>query len=115
MKKLCILLLVSFSFAQTPQHSNTLNWNWSQGTGDVATGFHIYKSQTTGGPYTLLATIPSVTTLTYTDLVVVAGQTNFYVVTAFNQKGDSPYSNEVTCTTPFFIPQTPASLSAVSQ
>ncbi len=93
------------------QHSNTLTWSWAQGTGDPATGFHIQRSQTSGGPYTVIATITSPTILTYIDTSVVAGQTNFYVVTAFNTGGDSTLSNQVTCVTPFQAPITPSTLS----
>lgn len=109
---LLILAVLAAMSAQAQIHSNTLNWTWSQGTGDAAAGFHVYKSATSGAygttPY---ATITSTSTLTYTDLVVVAGQVNYYVVTAFNAGGDSAYSNEVRCVTPFQAPASPPSLS----
>ncbi len=104
-----ILLLISAT-TMFGQHSNTLTWNWAQGTGDPATGFHVKKATTSGGPYTTIATLP-VATLTYIDTTVVAGQTNYYVVTAFNTGGDSVPSNQVTCTTPFQVPQSPTTLS----
>ncbi len=109
-----LLLLIAFTgvlFGQS--HSNTLTWAWSQGTGDAATGFHVQKSQTSGGPYTVVATISSPTILTYVDTAVVAGQTNYYVVTAFNAGGESVPSNQATCTTPFSPPAPPTGLSAV--
>lgn len=108
-----LFLFLAVTFAQAP-HSNTLTWAWSQGTGDPATGFHIWKSATapvptTGTPF---ATVNSPTTLTFTDTAVTAGQTNFYVITAFNTAGDSTPSNQVTCVTPFQIPAPPSGLSA---
>jgi fibronectin type 3 domain-containing protein len=121
---LVLMILVSIAHAQKKQplratatpHNNALSWMWSQGTGDPATGFHVWKSSTSGGygtsPY---ATVSSPTTLTYTDSAVSGGQTNYYVITAFNSAGDSTRSNEVTCTTPFSVPMAPTSATGVSQ
>ncbi len=115
MKRLALLcfLLTTAAFGQP--HSNTLTWQWSQGTGDPGTGFHVKKAQVSGGPYTTIATIASPTTLTYVDTAVVAGQINYYVVTAFNTGGESVPSNQVTCTTPFSPPTPPSTLSVVVQ
>jgi hypothetical protein len=98
--------------AQT--HSNTLSWLWSQGTGDPATGFHIWRAAgtsapvTTGTPY---ATVTPSTVLTYVDTAVAAGNTFTYVITAFNAGGDSTPSNSATCVTPFSPPTSPTTLS----
>jgi len=109
MRRFLLLFLLSSSlFAQ---HSNTLTWAWSQGTGDPATGFHVQRAAVSGGPYTTIATLSGTTVKTYVDTAVVPGQTNYYVVTAFNPGGDSVPSNQVTCTTPFQAPQTPTGLS----
>jgi hypothetical protein len=115
MKLFTLLFLLTISaFGQT--HSNTLTWAWSQGTGDAATGFHIWKSaatpvSTTGLPYATIIGSTGPSPFTYTDTNVVAGQTNYYVVTAFNAGGDSTPSNTVTCVTPFQAPEAPASMS----
>lgn len=107
-----LLLLLVFPLALFGQnHSVTLTWNWSQGTGDPATGFHIQRSATAGGPYTVIGTVGSPVTLTYVDTAVVAGQTYYYVVTAFNGGGDSTPSNQVTCVVPFQAPPSPSGLS----
>jgi hypothetical protein len=111
MKLIISLLLFTFSALAQAAHSNTLTWTWAQGTGDAATGFHVQRSQTSGGPYITIATVSSPTILTYVDTAVVPGQTNFYVVTAFNAGGDSTPSNQVTCVTPFSPPAPPATLS----
>jgi lipid-binding SYLF domain-containing protein len=95
------------------QHSNVLTWSWSQGTGDPATGFHIWKATTSGGYSTTpFATISGITTLTFTDAAVAGGETNFYVVTAFNSSGDSSRSNEASSFIPLQPPEAPSSLSA---
>lgn len=40
-----LLFLAATGLAQT--HSNALTWSWAQGTGDPATGFHVWRSATT--------------------------------------------------------------------
>jgi len=114
MKRLIILSILTSMLGLGQSHSNTLSWNWSQGTGDIATGFHVWRSislpvSITG---TALTTLP-VTTLTYIDANVVPGQTWNYVITAFNTGGDSVPSNSVTCTTPFQAPTGPTTLSSI--
>jgi hypothetical protein len=101
----CLLLLASFGFAQN-NHNVTLTWSWAQGTGDPATGFHVQRSLTHGGPYTVVGTIP-VATETYLDSPVLAGTTYYYVVTAYNAGGDSLPSGEVACIIPFSPPAEP--------
>lgn len=112
MRKLFLLLALSTLSLAAQNHSVTLSWAWTQGTGDIATGFHIQRSAISGGPYTTIATISSPTTLTYIDTNVVAGQQYYYVVTAFNSGGDSVPSNQVACTIPFQAPATPTGLSS---
>jgi len=117
MKKL-IFLAILFTSASFAQHSTTLTWSWSQGTGDPATGFHVWRIPISGttcpafgtSPY---ATVSSPSTLTYTDTAVTAGVTECYGVTAYNSGGDSSMSNVVSATTPFLPPTIPSALSAV--
>jgi len=52
----------------------------------------VYHSTTSGGPYSLLATLSATTA--YSDSNVVTGQTYYYVVTAVNGGGQSSYSNQ---------------------
>jgi endoglucanase len=109
MLKSLLLLLASFvtlgiAEAQAA-HSAVINWSFTQATsGDPATGFHVQRSLTTGGPYTVVGTISNLTTLTFTDTAVVAGTKYFYVITDFNTAGDSPFSTEVSGTIPFSPP-----------
>lgn len=109
----CFALMLSAQVAD-PHPSVRLNWQWSQGTGDAATGFHVQRSVTTGGPYTVVGTVP-VGILTYLDTSVLAGAMYYYVVTAYNAGGDSSKTPEVSCVIPFQAPQAPSGLSAVTQ
>jgi fibronectin type 3 domain-containing protein len=75
-------------------HAGILTWNASTST---VTGYNVYRGTKSGGPYTLLT---SVNSLTFADTTVVAGTTYFWVVTAVNNTQESGYSNEVTGTIP---------------
>lgn len=68
-----------------------LTWTASSG----ATGYHVKRSTTTGGPYTQVAT-PSTTSDTDTSLT--NGTKYFYVVTAVNSYGESANSSETSAT-----------------
>lgn len=112
MKHFVLALLLSLiAVPLFAQHSAALAWTFAQGTGDPATGFHCQRSAVTGGPYAIVATVTSATTLTCSDLTVVAGQTYFYVVTAFNSAGDGPVSNEAKATIPIAVPGAPTTLT----
>jgi hypothetical protein len=80
-----------------PQHSVNLSWNPST---SAVTGYNLYRSQVTGGPYTKLnSSLDALTS--YTDNTVSGGQTYYYVTTAVDSKGDeSSYSNQVTAVVP---------------
>jgi hypothetical protein len=83
----------------------------------------VWRIAATGGscpsmgstPY---ATITGISTLSYTDTGVVAGNVFCYEVTAFGSAGsittDSSPSNEVTCVSPFLL-STPGNLQAASK
>ncbi len=111
MRLLLCILLASMMSAQ--QHSNTLAWQWTQGTGGAASGFHIWRSTTSPVPIVPGQSYASVgpTTLGYVDTAVTEGQTVYYVVTAWNLGGDSVPSNQVACTTPFQAPGPATGLS----
>jgi hypothetical protein len=75
-------------------HSVSLSWN----AGTNVSGYNVYRSATSGGPYTKIA--GPLSTPAYTDMAVDPQQTWFYVVTALNSAGESGYSNEVAATVP---------------
>jgi hypothetical protein len=80
----------------TAPHSVVLTWTASSSPG--VQGYNVYRSTTSGGPYTLLTT-PFINATSYTDFSVLAGQQYCYVVTAYSTNytpSESMYSTE-TC------------------
>jgi fibronectin type 3 domain-containing protein len=78
-------------------HSVALNWAPdASGT----TGYNMYSSTVSGGPYTKLTSAPLPST-SYTDTTVQPGHTYYYVVTAVNSSSqESAYSGEVAALVP---------------
>ena len=118
MKRIIVLLIVSGLNMLFAQHSATLSWTWAQGTGDPATGFHVWRS-TVAGQEQCPTCMPVATvapgTFTFIDTAVVAGQTLFYTITAFNTAGDSTPSNEATAVIPFQTPAVPTGLTITTK
>ena len=82
---------------QPVSHAVTLNWGASTST---VSGYNIYRSTVSGGPYTKQNS-SLISTTSYTDSSVQAGQTYFYVVTSVDSTGtESTFSNEVSATIP---------------
>jgi len=75
-------------------HSTTLTWNPETNVG----GYNVYRSATSGGPYTKIA--GPVPNPTYVDYAVNPQQVWYYVVTALNGSSESGYSNEIAATIP---------------
>jgi hypothetical protein len=67
--------------------------SWTAVTG--ATGYHVKRSTTTGGPYTQAG---APTSATFTDTGLTDGTKYFYVVSAVNTGGESANSAEVSAT-----------------
>jgi len=86
-----------------------LSWNASSG----ATGYHVKRSTTSGGPYTQRA---APTETSYNDTSLTNGTAYFYVVTAVNSNGESANSSQVsaTPTSPVSIPAAPTGLAATA-
>jgi fibronectin type 3 domain-containing protein len=78
---------------------------WSTGSG--ALHYKVKRATAAGGPYAVLT---DTTQLTYTNVNLPAGQTNFYVVSSLNYIGESTNSIEVKATT---APPAPLGLTAV--
>ena len=68
-----------------------LTWNASAG----AIAYNLQRSTNSGGPYTIIANLAPTN---FTDTGVLNGTTYYYVVTATNLIGSSPYSAEVSAT-----------------
>src|SRR2546421_362491 len=92
----------------------TLTWSApSSNGGSPITNYRIYRATTSGGE-TLKATIGNA--LTYTDTAVTNGVTYYYQVSAVNNVGEGPRSNEAsaTPTAPATPPGAPQSLVATA-
>jgi cellulose 1,4-beta-cellobiosidase len=67
--------------------------NWAQSSSPNITQNKIYRATTSGGPYTLVATLPASTS--YQNGGLTSGTTYFYVVTAVNSSSlESTASNQ---------------------
>ena len=85
-------IAVSGSGVSQATHSVALKWSASASSG--ITGYNVYRSTVSGGPYTKIDPSP-VSTPEYTDSSVQAGATYFYVVTAVNSSGqESGHSSQ---------------------
>jgi len=92
-----ISISLSGTGTQVVAHSVALSWIASTST---VVGYNVYRSTTSGGPYTLITSSP-VSGITFTDTTVQAGVTYFYVVTAVDANGnESVNSNEASATVP---------------
>jgi fibronectin type 3 domain-containing protein len=82
----------------TGRHAVRLSWTASTSTG--VTSYNLFRSTTSGGPYTKLNRF-LVGKTSYTDWAVEAGHTYYYVTTAVNQHGiQSRYSNQASARVP---------------
>ena len=90
-------ITLSGTGAQAVAHSVTLTWIASTST---VSGYNVYRSTVSGGPYTKLNASPVAAT-TYVDSAVQAGSTYFYVVTSVDSSAvESADSTEVSATVP---------------
>ena len=83
--------------SQTVSHSVSLTWTPST---SVVAGYHVFRSETSGGPYSKLDS-NLVAADSYTDSSVQAGLTYFYVVTSVESSGmESANSTQTSATIP---------------
>jgi fibronectin type 3 domain-containing protein len=101
----------------SPQVAHSATLTWSASTSPNILNYPVYRSLTTGGPYTQVAAVPITPPLTYTDLTVLAGTTYFYVVTAKDANLESNNSNQATAVIPPdpVKPNPPTNLTVVAQ
>lgn len=64
-----------------------------------ATGWNLYRSSTSGGPYTKLNSTSIGLTTSYPDFTVTVSATYYYVVTDTIPSGESPFSTQMTVVT----------------
>ena len=84
------LLTCTLAFVVKP----TFTWTATPDT--YATGYHIYRSTTSGSGYVQIGSVVGRTTTTYTDTTVSALTTYYYVVRAHAAVWTSVNSNQVT-------------------
>lgn len=83
----------------TSSQAHSVDLSWSPSASSVV-GYLVYRSTTSGGPYSRLITTAEPAT-TYADTSVASGTTYYYVVTAIDGTGqESPFSNQTTVTIP---------------
>ena len=82
----------------TDSHSVTLNWVAS--TSANVAGYNVYRSSTSGGPYSKLNSA-LITTTNYIDTTVLGGQTYYYVARAVDSAStESANSNQAQAVVP---------------
>ncbi len=103
------------SLTATANSTTQITLNWSDNATNE-TGFKIERSTTAGSGFTEIAQVGAdVTTFSNTNLQ--AGTTYFYRVRAYNNAGNSAYSNEASATTlqpAPAVPNAPTNLKATS-
>jgi hypothetical protein len=80
--------------------STKVNLTWTATASTWADGYEVFRSGTSGGPYTSFGTVSGQSTVTYTDSTVTFSTTYYYVVQATKNSWRSPNSNQATITTP---------------
>ena len=73
--------------------------DWDDNSEVDLAGYHVYRAQETGGPYTLITPTP-VLQSSYTDVNLTNGETYFYVVTALDAGNDESGLSSETSATP---------------
>ena len=95
------LVAVSLSGEGLTPVPHSVDLTWSASTSTSLQGYNVYRSGTSGGPYTKISSALSSTTLLFTDITPQSGQKYFYVVTAVDASGaESAASAEVAVTIP---------------
>ncbi|MBL7851202.1 MAG: fibronectin type III domain-containing protein [Cyclobacteriaceae bacterium] len=98
------------SLSGTATSATTITLTWTDNAGDE-TGFKIERAIVGGTGYTEIATVGANVT-TYQNTGLTATTTYTYRVRAFNNSGNSAFSNAVTIVTPDTVPAAPSNLTA---
>ncbi|MGH9149468.1 MAG: fibronectin type III domain-containing protein [Acidimicrobiales bacterium] len=79
--------------------SDTIVVSWTATSSTWAGGYEVYRSTTSGGPYTLRATVPGQSSTSFSDGGLAFSTTYYYVVRATKNAWRSPYTAQVSRTT----------------
>jgi hypothetical protein len=80
--------------------SHYVSLSWTASVSANIVGYKVYRATSSTGSYTLLTASP-VTTTSYSDSTVQAGQTYYYAATAVDSSGnESTYSSQVSAAVP---------------
>jgi hypothetical protein len=86
---------------QVQQPANAVDLNWNPSTSPDITGYNVYRSTISGGPYSKINTGGLVGSTTYSDTSVAAGTAYYYVTTSVNSSNqESGYSNQALAVVP---------------
>jgi fibronectin type 3 domain-containing protein len=92
-------LKITLSGTGVAQVAHSVALSWAAST-SMVTGYNVYSSTVSGGPYVETNTSP-VGTTSYTDSNVQAGQTYYFVVTSVDSTNlESSYSTQVSAAVP---------------
>lgn len=91
--------------------SVTLSWTLSPDDRSKVTGYRVYRSTTSGGPYELIGSV-NAGVGSYADTSAVTGTTYYYVVRATDGTNESVNSNEVSALSFRNLPLPPANVTA---
>ena len=92
-------IVIALSGTGVAPTTYSVSLNWAPSTSSV-TGYNVYSSTVSGGPYAKLTPAP-VGATDYTDNSVQQGNTYYYVVTAVNsQNQESAYSAQASASVP---------------
>jgi hypothetical protein len=84
----------SFSITISAGSGYAVLLNWTASPSSGVTGYNVYRSTVNGSNYTKISS-SAVSSLTYTDPTVAAGQTYYYVTTSVDNSGDESGYSEV--------------------
>ncbi|MEW6416696.1 MAG: fibronectin type III domain-containing protein [Nitrospirota bacterium] len=96
----------------TAVSSIQINLSWTDNSNNE-TGFKIERKEGVSGIYSQIATVGTNIT-TYPDIGLTPGTIYYYRVRAYNEGGDSNYSNEANATTLPLPPTSPSGLTATT-
>lgn len=102
MKRLFIAIMMFFFLAGTALADVQVKLGWSPNNEPDLAGYNVYRSETDGGPYSFIGSVPAGTE-TYTDTTLGFENAYYWVVTAFDSetpRHESGYSNQASLTTP---------------